>query len=129
MSDRDKRNSSILAFEDVPGRADIQVSKVFKTVRGDGIRAIVTTGNTVVLTGVGQASNSTVIVSGEKGADLTDSVMYAGFWDYIAELGKKIGVDILSDGQKCQTIKATIDVTVDGKATKATVEVTTCTST
>jgi hypothetical protein len=101
MANTKRYDESILEFEDFPGRSDIRVSKVLTTEEGDKIRAIVTTGNSVILAAIGEPNGDTVIVTGELP---TDPVIYNRVWDFVKRVGKAIG-GLFSGGggQKCTT--------------------------
>ena len=107
-----RNNENELEFEEFPGRAEIQISKVLITPEGDKIRAIVTTGNSVMLTALGDSSGDTVIVTGELP---TDQVVYFSVWGTIKKIGSFIG-GLLGGGggQKCTTT-TTVTLDANGK--------------
>jgi hypothetical protein len=115
MATSNRYEEGALEFEEFPGQAEIRVSKVLTTAGGDKIRAIVTTGNSVVLTAVGDPNGDTVIVTGELP---TDEVIYKLTWGSVVKgLGEFIGGILGGDsggsggagggGQKCTTTTVT----------------------
>ena len=95
-----KQNGGGLEYEQFPGQVDIKVSKIQTTPEDDKIRAIVTTGNSLVFAGVGRENGDTLIVNGDPAPDL---VVYGRIWDAIKRVGKAIGGLFHSSGQKCTT--------------------------
>jgi hypothetical protein len=129
MSTREHCDESALEFEAFPGRSDIQISKILTTAKGDEIRAVVTSGSSVVLTAVGRPNGDTVIVTGEPGSISTDSVIFKGFWDEVSKIigeivGGLLGGDGKGGSQKCTTT-TTVQVGSGGKVESITTT-TTC---
>jgi hypothetical protein len=118
-----------LAFEHFLAGADIQVSKVIETQGGDQIRAVVTTGDSVMLTAVGQLNGNVVIVVGESGKVPCDQAVFSETWDKIQKAAKAIGKEIFGDGgggdkPPC-TVTTHIEMGSDGKIKSITMT-TTC---
>lgn len=106
-----------LEFEEIPARADIQVSKVIHTSDGDKIRAIVTTGQSVVLAAVGHNNGDTVVVTG--GSTSLNKISLGDIWGWAHELAQKVK-SVLSDGGSSgctTTTNTTVNVGNDGKIT------------
>jgi hypothetical protein len=117
-----------MEFESVPGRSDVQLSRVLTTPKGDKIRAIVTTGGTIVLTGVGRPSADTVILSGDVfDPGQSGTVMAKSVWDVIVGIAEEIVKDLIKgngasgSGGGC---KSTTTMTADAKTGKTTVTIT-----
>lgn len=126
MTLEDKREGRELEYERFPGQADIRVSTIQTTPRGEKIRAVVTTGNSILFTGVGQATGDTLIVTGEPGSDLT---VFRGFWDTVRDTVAGLVGELVKNGgggggQKCTTTTQ-VNVGKDGKVTGVTTT-TTC---
>jgi len=116
-----KYDGSELQFEDFPEQADIKVSKVLTTSKGDKIRVIVTTGESVVLTATGQRDGDTVTVIGDP--ELVATALLGEIWDAVKGVAGK-ALDLLTKGCSPMTVTQ-VNVGPDGKVTSITTT-TTC---
>ncbi len=113
MTTTKKYDGSELQFEEFPERADIKVSKALTTSKGDKIRAIVTTGRSVMLTAIGKHDGDTVTVTGSP--DLVTTELLGDIWDGIKGLVGK-AIDLITKGCNMET-NTTVNVGPDGKVT------------
>jgi hypothetical protein len=110
-----------LEFEKSLGRTDLQVSRVLTTPKGDKIRAMVTTGQSILLAPIGQSNGDTITVIGDPGSATPFSL--GDIWDKIKEAVAE-GIKILSGGGCRPVTTTTITTHKDGTATI--VQTTTC---
>jgi len=117
-----KFSNKALDLKPFPGRADVEVSKILTTPKGDKIRAIVTTGNRVILTSLAKSDGNTIIWTGEG----QDMVMYSKVWDAIVRGAGAIW-DLLTKGQNCTPVKIIVlETHKDGTVKMTTTETMDC---
>lgn len=113
MITTNKSGGNELQFEEFPERADIKVSKTLTTPKGDKIRAIVTTGRSIMLTGIGKHDGDIVTVIGNP--EVVPTELLGEIWDGIKSV---VGAIIKVISQGCTpTQTTTVNVGPDGKVT------------
>lgn len=123
MAVKRERGGTALDFEDFPGRSDIQISRIFETARGDKLRAIVTTGERIILTRVAAPSGNTVILTGDVEPSETDTVVYSRVWDSIAGIVGEIAKGLIKSGGDGMICTSETIVETDAKTGKTTVTI------
>ncbi|MGC1307271.1 MAG: hypothetical protein WA885_08585 [Phormidesmis sp.] len=91
MMTMNKSDSSELQFEEFRERADIKVSQALTTSKGDKIRAVMTTGGSVMLVAVEKDDGDTITVIGSP--DSIPAELLGEIWDGIKSIvGKAIDI-------------------------------------